>query len=239
MTVLAALQKAAIRLVGRKPQTVFESTGNFEIEIADMVNEVARDIAQYQDWQALTRIATITGDGTTTEFDLPADYDRMVVNNEVLDSAAWFWGYHRFPTVDTFLLAEQSGFTGVPGGWVIYDDAMRFAPAPATASTARFVYITKNIVRSESTAGKEEFTADTDTFVLPERLLTLGVVWRWRENKKLDAAGDQEAFIKALDEYAGKDGGGPAVIRRNSRNSFRGAHLAWPWELGPSTYIDS
>src|SRR3546814_14852216 len=67
----------------------------------------------------------------------------------------------------------------------------------------------------------------SDTFLLPERLLTLGLVWRWRENKKLDATGDQEAFIKALDEYAAKDKGS-RVIRSRSRLRLPGTHIAWP-----------
>jgi hypothetical protein len=114
---------------------------------------------------------------------------------------------------------------------------LRFSPAPAATAMLRFPYITKNLALAESTAPKDEFTADTDTFRLPERLLTLGLVWRWRENKKLDATGDQEAFVKALDEYAAKDRG-PVAIRRNSRRFFHGTHVAWPWELGPSTYVD-
>src|SRR3546814_14673647 len=71
----------------------------------------------------------------------------------------------------------------------------------------------------------------SDTFLLPERLLTLGLVWRWRENKNLDATGDQEAFIKALDEYAAKDKGS-RVIRSRSRLSLPGPHIDWPYELG-------
>ena len=229
MTVLTALQSAALRLVGRRPQTFFDSSGTLELELTDMVNEVARDIAKYQDWQALVRLQTLNGDSTQTEFELPADYDRIIMGGVMRDGSSWLWGFHHYASLDAFLIAEQSGFTGTPGGWVIYGDRLRFSPAPTT--TARFAYITKNIVKEESTKTKSEFTADTDEFLLPERLLTLGVVWRWRENKKLDATGDQEAFIKALDEYAGKDGG-PVVIRRNAVRGFGNTHLAYPWELG-------
>src|SRR3546814_5064934 len=48
------------------------------------------------------------------------------------------------------------------------------------------------------------------------RVITLGLVWRWREMKKLNFAGDQEAFTKALDEYASKDAGSK-VIRYGGR----------------------
>lgn len=238
MTVLAAMQSAAIRLIGRKPSPFFGSTQTFELEMCDLVNEVAQDIARYQDWQALTAIAPLTGDGTTTEFDLPADFDRMLQASFVQDTASWAWGYRAYSSIDAFTFDEARGWNAAPGGWIIYGGKMRFSPAPATSAAIRFPYITKNIVTAESTAPQEAFTADTDTFRLPERLLTLGLVWRWRENKKLDATGDQEAFVKALDEYAVKDAG-PRVIRRTSQRSFHGTHLAWPWELGPSTYVDS
>lgn len=227
MTVLAAMQSAAVRLMGRKPQTFFGGSGTFEIEIADLVNEVADDIAKYRDWQALVRTASIGGDGVTTEYDLPDDYDRMPVSSEVMDLTSW--GYIRFTDINTFLLAQSSGFTGTPGGWIIYADKLRFSPAPSEPAT--FPYITKNWARAASEQPKSVFSLDTDTFLLPERLLTLGLVWRWREMKKLDASGDQEAFIKALDEYAAKDGGS-RVQRRNSSRLFPGTRPAWPWELG-------
>ena len=231
MTVLSALQSAAIRLMGRKPGTFFGAQGNLELELTDLVNEVAIDIAKYQDWQALTRIGSVTGDGATTEFDLPADFDRFTLAGVVQDGVSWAWGYQHYLDLDAFLYDELRGFDATPGGWIIYGDKLRFSPAPGDAAQARFPYITKNIARDFSTAPKEAFTADTDEFLLPDRLLTLGLVWRWRENKGLAGAGDQEAFIKALDEYAAKDGG-PTVIRRNGSASFGNTHLAYPWTLG-------
>lgn len=231
MTVLTALQSAALRLMGQRPSTFYGAAGLFEAELADLANEVAADVAKYQDWQALIRLGTVTGDGTETEFNLPADYDRMTTGGDVADLSGTFWGYHAFTDLNAFLYAEARDFNAAPGGWVIYGNRLRFAPAPAAAVTATFPYITANWAVDISTAAKPAFTADTDSFALPERLLTLGLVWRWRENKKLDASGDQEAFIKALDEYAVKDRGSRSY-RKNSRRAFPGTHVAWPYELG-------
>lgn len=229
MTVLAALQSAALRLAGRRPQTFFDASGKLEMELCDLVNEVAQDIARYQDWQDLIRLETITGDGSTSEFDLPEDYDRFPVVAAVQDYTNWAWGYYHYTDLDRFLYDEASDFNALPGGWIIYGGKMRFSPAPSSTASARFPYITKNIVRDFSTSPKPEFTKDDDSFILPERLLTLGLVWRWRENKGLANTGDQEAFILALDQYASKNGG-PKVIRRNS-HSLPG-RPAWPWTLG-------
>jgi hypothetical protein len=229
MAILAAMQSAAIKLQGRRPSAFFGVTDVFEMEISDLINEVAADIAKSHDWQALTNVATITGDGSTTTFVLPADYDRMLVNSALTDPTNWLWGYHGFTDINAFLVAEGQGFEPFPGGWIIYGNEMRFVPAPSTQ--ARFPYISSYWAQDATTALKAQFTDDGDTFLLPERLLTLGLVWRWRENKKLDFTGDQEAFTKALGEYAARDRGARSYSR-GSRHYYPGTYPAWPWELG-------
>jgi hypothetical protein len=225
------MQAAARRLMGQKPGTFFGSSGAFEQEIADLINDVARDIARHQDWQALVRIATVTGDGTTTDFALPDDYDRMLQNTEAQDLQSWFWGYGSFSDINTFLRFQAMGFTPFPGGWIIYGNRLRFSPAPGTGQTATYPYITNQWALAENTNPKSEFTADTDSFVLDEDLLTLGLIWRWRDNKGLPADGDIELYNSALSERGTKDRGS-RIIRRNSRRGFPGTRAGWPWELG-------
>lgn len=202
--ILSALQSAAVRLVGRKPSTFFGASGAFELEMCDLINEAAPDIAKYQDWQALVRIATINGDGATNEIALPSDYDRQLVNTDIQQTTNWVWGYYRITDINEFLFRQNSGWQPYPGGWIIYDNMLHFSPAPSGPS--EYPYISNQWATNNGTP-KTAFDNDTDEFVLPERLLTLWLVWRWRENKKLDSTGDMDAFTKALDEYANKDGG--------------------------------
>jgi hypothetical protein len=216
--ILSAMQSAGVRLVGQRPGTFFGASQKFELEICDLVNEVAQDVAKYQDWQALTRIATLTGNGAFKEFDLPADYDHQLIDADIQRSGNALWGYTHMASINDFTASGDSGWANtIPGGWIIYGNKLRFSPAPS--GQARFPYITKNWAVGEDMVGKPAFDSDSDTFLLPERLLTLGLVWRWRENKKLDATGDQEAFIKALDEYGGRDKGS-SIIRHNGRRRW-------------------
>lgn len=226
MTVQAALQRAALRLVGYKPTAFFGATQSLEIELCDLVNEVADDIWQYNEWQAGKRVATLTGLDVQ---DLPTDYDRMLQSSVIQDADTWLWGYAPYNDINQFLSDRDNGGMSTPGGWILYGDQLHFAPAPNT--NARFPYMTKNWAVAENGAPKDEFTNDNDTYLLNERLLTLGLVWRWRENKKLDASGDQDAFIKALDEYAAKDKGA-RVYASNSRRMFPNARVAYPYTLG-------
>lgn len=234
MPILAAMQSAAIRLMGQRPSVFFGASQNFEIEISDLVNEVAKDVVASADWQALIGIGVLTGDGSTTEFDLPADYEKMTVTAGVQDTTAWFWGYWAMTDINQFLYQESIGFQPYPGGWIIYGGKMRFVPAPPTDQNATFPYVSKNYARDAGTLEtKPAFTSDGDEFLLPERLLTLGLVWRWRENKKLDFTGDQEAFMKAIGEYAAKDKG-TRIYRRSGYMRLPGTYPAWPWALGPA-----
>lgn len=236
MTILSALQSAAVRLIGRKPTTFFDAQGKFELELADLVNEVAADVQKYHDWQALVRVAVITGDGTSTDFPLPDGYDRMLVKTDLQDTQYWPWGYYPYQDINSFLFDEARNFQPYPGGWIIYNNRVRFVPAPFSAAEATFPYITSSAVRDTSTgAMKASFTADTDEWLLPERLLTLGLVWRWRENKGL-ATADQEAFTKALDEYAGKDAGSIILRRNGYATAGLRTHTAWPYSLGGNGY---
>lgn len=231
MAVLDAMQSATLRVAGRKPSVFFGAPDSMvlEAEICDLVNEVAEDIVQYRDWQALKRVATIPAT-TADAYDLPADYKRMTTDATLTKSGWWLWGYFRYGDLDTFITDKNANLGISPGGWIIYGDQIHFYPKPE--GEAQFPYVSKHYVRcNDSAQCKSRFTGDQDEFLLPERLLTLGLVWRWREMKKLDYTGDMEAFTKALSEYASKDGGARTYALRR-RNSFPGARLAWPGTLG-------
>lgn len=233
MALLNALQSAAIRLVGRKPSVFFSSTEQFESEMVDLANEAASDITSYQDWNSLVSVANFTGDGTITSFDMPAGYDRMMLTAEVQDLANWVWGYQHVPSVNDFLIAQARELGPYPGIWCIFDDKFNFYPAPPAGQLASFPYINKNYALGSDGTQKAAFTKDDDEFRIPggERLLTLWLVWRWRENKKLDATGDQENFVKAIDDLSAKDKGSRVYRSRPSR--IRGRfYYAWPGTLG-------
>lgn len=229
MTVGAAMEKAAIRLVGYRPSSFFSSNDQLAVELCDLVNEVAQDIVASHEWQGLTRIHEIVPDGGTS-YPRPADYGRMLVGTEIDHSHAPLWGYYHAATMGEFVAMRERNWPNYPGVWALFEDRFNFAPAPTGVGI--FPYISKNYaIASGSGDKKPEFTADSDTFVLPERLLTLGLVWRWRENKKLDFTGDQEAFMKAISEESGKDKGSRPIFKRRS-SRIAGIYRAWDGTLG-------
>lgn len=234
MTVLSAMQSAAIKLIGRKPSVFFSSQNQFEMEIVDLVNEAATDIMRYTDWQSLIQVANFTGDGLIDAFDMPSGYDRMVLTADIQDANNYVWGFQHVPSVSDFMMVKIRALAPWPGVWSIYDDKFNFYPAPPAGQLATFPYISKNYaLAADGTTTKPAFTADDDTFRVKngERLIALWLVWRWRENKKLDFTGDQENFVKALDEVAAKDRG--SRVYRSYTSRLRGNFgWAYPYQLG-------
>ena len=234
MAILDAMQKAAQRLVGYKPATFFASGQDQGIEpdLCDLINEVARDVVASNDWQGLTKVAYFTGNGTTEEFAKPTDYERQLVRTDIQDPNNWVFGYYHCTDINEFLWRKNRGLGPWPGIWILYGDQFHFWPAPGDQQLAQWPYISNAYGnRASDGAAISEFTRDDDTFKLPERLLTLGMIWRWRENKKMDFTGDQEAFMKAISEYSAKDKGSTIIRSRSSRINGN-FHYAWPWELG-------
>ncbi len=218
MTLLTALQSASIRLMGRRPNAFASSTSKFELELMDLANEVATDIMKSHEWQALKRVHTITGDGTGVAFPLPADFDRFLLDTDMIGrDARWGQWFSKCDDINEFTSRSTGEWeTSWPGLWTVYGNQIRFVPAPEDERVLPFPYITKNYVKGD----KASFTSDTDEFVLSERLLTLGLVWRWRENKKLDYTGDFEAFQKAFGEESAKDGGNSIYRSGNRRLEY-------------------
>lgn len=190
------------------------STNKFELELMDLANEVATDIMKSHEWQALKRVQTITGDGATVDYSMPADFDRFLIDTDMMGrDDRWGQWFEKCDDINEFTARTNDEWQASwPGIWTVYGGQIRFVPAPEDGRILSFPYISKNFV----SGNKSAFSADTDEFVLSERLLTLGIVWRWRENKKFDYTGDFEAFQKSFGEESAKDGGN-AIYRTGSR----------------------
>jgi len=231
MSVLTASQSAALRLQGTRPATFFSSNSTFEREIVDLVNEVADDIASAKEWRALTKLYELTGDGTTEGFDLPADYDRMPTNGVVFRPDWSTWCYTPARTLDQFQYLRNGQPAPQPGAWIILEGQMKFQPPIATGDRAQFFYLTKNWARSSGGISKSAFTADDDTYLLDERLLTLGLIWRWKAQKGLEYAEDLSNYDRRLEEISGRDSA-PRIHAEGRATFGYAANVAYPWPLG-------
>lgn len=228
MTVLSACQDAAklLRPSSTPPSIIFTSSDPFAIELAALSNEAATAIAKYYDWQKLITLKTQAGDGSATAFDLPSDYDRMLVKGAVFKTSI-LRPMQPVRDFDIWLDHRIRSYGIVDGEWIIFGGQINIEPALASTDSAKFYYVSNLIVTDEDTSTKSTFDADTDTFRLPERLLTLALIWRWRQRKGFDYAEDMRNYEIALAEEVNRDRGSH-MVRVGMPRISTGAELAFP-----------
>jgi hypothetical protein len=150
--------------------------------------------------------ATFTGDGTTTLFTFPA-------------SGQLFWSlqpsmtftssvYPATPLIgpineDDLLLLKALPFNTQPSVWRrVFSNQIEFFPALGAGEIVSYVYASTLWIQSAGAVAQARWLADTDVSIIPEDLITLATVWRWKRAQGLDYAEEMRTAESTFDIYA-------------------------------------
>ena len=112
----------------------------------------------------------------------------------------------------------------------IRGDHLLINPIPAAPlSTLAFEYMSSYGVVSASGTAKSAITADSDTFVFPERILRRGLSARWKQVKGLPYQSDETQYYNLLNNYIAKDKAKPRINVANSK----------PTDILPGVFVPS
>lgn len=231
MTVLSVARDVCLMIGLDQPETLMGSTDREYAELARIARDTAWAICTAFDWQVLQQINTYTGDGVTTAFDLPADYNRMLENAQ-LWSSRWIWAFNHIANPDEWLEMLVVPYTFINGNWSIFGGQIHFLPVMQSTETIKFFYVTKNIVSATDGTPKETFTDDEDTLRVAEKLLELGMIWKWRESKGLPYDEARSNFQAEFLRQTRHDAGSKGIVRGTYRKPGRGPRLAFPQTIG-------
>lgn len=94
-------------------------------------------------------------------------------------------------------------------------------PVPAASHTFAFEYAsTYWILGADGTTYKQYFTLDTDTILLPEELVIMGLRWRWKKEKGFDYAEDFRTYEMQVKDALGRDGSKRTLAMDGGRHSM-------------------
>jgi len=207
MTVLSTVQSACSVLGLEIPSVLFTNTTRTWVEMQNLVNFCAKQLLEEYDWQRLKKIATVTGDGTLLAFPLPDDYDRMVKDANLWGPTFTFYPSQQVSDVNTWLQLEVYSPEPWEPRWSLFGGNLNIMPVLEAATELKFFYVSNLIVKSDTTPDQTEFKADTDSFVLDERLLDLCIRYVWKKTKMLDYAAELQDYETALSKAMFKDTG--------------------------------
>lgn len=231
MSLLTVFQQACTSGIAlEKPAAVYGSTTREHIELANIANEMAAMIAASHEWQILNKIAVITGDGTTEDFALPSDFDRMLDKSQ-LWSTSLETPLSPISDRDDWLELDIKTFDFVINAWILYAGEIHIKPALSTGVQVKYFY-QSNLWGLNGSTPISEFTADTNTFRIDERLLKLGIIWKWREMKGLPYAEDLATYERLLAKLAMRDKGS-RIIRLGKAVLPRDTTVAYPQSIVP------
>jgi hypothetical protein len=112
--------------------------------------------------------------------------------------------------------------------WTLLGGLINVHPVPAVTDEFAYYYVSnKWIGNAAGTSTYAEWAADTDLPRIPDKLLRLGLTWRWKQAKGLDYAEDLETFEREAEKAIGEDRGQRSIP---TARTFRGGYPAnfWP-----------
>lgn len=178
------------------------------LQLLRLLEEEGTDLSKRGSWEGLTNEATHTtlaseDQGAITS--IATNGYRHIVNNTIWDRT------DRLPIA---LLGSTDWQTlkaitnqGPRYRYRFRGGRMLVSPVPAAGHTWAFEYLSKNwILGADGVTYKQYFTLDTDTILLPEDLVLMGLRWRWKKEKGLEYAEDQRTYEMQVKDELGWDG---------------------------------
>jgi hypothetical protein len=210
-TILQVVQDISVQIGLDSPSVAVNSSDTKVDQIMRLVMAAGNDLAGEHSWSMLRNIKTFPGIASQIQTGQPpADFDRFTPNTYL-----WDVGMRR-PVIgalnsDEWLMVTVQAVTAVQKYWSMQQGVINILAAPAVTDSFRYEYVSKNWIRPineiTNVNDKARFTIDTDFPIIPSDLLTLSVVWRWKQSKGLDYAEDMATFEGAKEKMIGDDRG--------------------------------
>lgn len=209
MTLLAIVNEAQAALNLPVTTTVFSNTGQTQRQLLNLCNIEGRELADEYAWQALVTetsfTTTATEEQTHSSADLPADLgwiiDETLYNRTAVLRIIGPLGAREWQDQKAF------GAAGADSQYRIRGNSFWILPAPTASQSVYYEYVSNKWV--QNAAGSTNYTgwqADTDVGRIPEHLLTLGLIWRWKAAKGFDFSKDEDAYLIAKGRKTSRDG---------------------------------
>jgi 3-methyladenine DNA glycosylase Tag len=208
LSLLTLVQDAADRLGVVRPTSVVGSADQQVRQLLSLAQQEGKELSRRFAWQVLTKEQTITATATETQANaIPADFDRVVNDT--------FYNRTANRKVEGPLNAQEWADYKASVSTVLFDafrvrgDSLLLAPTPTAGDSYVYEYVsTWWCTTSAGTTGTlAAWASDDDIGILPEELMTLGVVWRFLRAKGLDYAEAFRSYEVAVMQRQGWDGG--------------------------------
>lgn len=168
-----------------QPTALFTSNDDGFVQLAALMNEGLDDLTTRHTWGALQQECLHTALALEDQGDLDTIAPSgllKIIRNEIWNrtTGLLLQGPVSSSSWQSF---KASGISGPTTMWRVRLNHLLTLPVPTAGHTIAFEYASNFAVLTAAAVRQMYFTADTDTFLLPERLMYAWLRWRWKAEK--------------------------------------------------------
>lgn len=198
MSLLTICQNVCAELSIPIPGLVAANADPTTVQLKMLVQRVGDEVAREHDWSDLMVPRTFTASGSSPEpSEPPNDWERFATNAVIWNNSR-LWQLNGPVDVQTWQRNTVIHTNPVPQIWRIQSGHLAIYPNNV-GETISYFYLSANWINLAGGGTSATWVADGDTAILPERIIELGTVWRWKRAKGLDFALERETYKDQLE----------------------------------------
>lgn len=215
------VQSSAVRIGVQKPSTVSSNTNIEVMELLEFAQEEGRELAKRGAWQVLRKEFTFATSAAETQSNYSiTDLDRFIADT--------IWNRTRklplFGPLNPKEWQAIKSFSSSPitNSFTLRGGIFLMSPTPTAGDNVYGEYFSKNFCQSSGGTGQSSWAADTDTGVLDERIMGLGIIVRFKAAKGLDYSTDLAKYETQVQQALEQDKPDRAIDLAGVRRSGPG-----------------
>tara|TARA_R100001443_G_scaffold111854_1_gene124978 strand:- start:12 stop:722 length:711 start_codon:yes stop_codon:yes gene_type:complete len=227
MTILSMCQNVADFTGFERPTSVISNTDPIARQLLALAQREGKQLMRVSDWAILKKEHTFSTSNGTAAYALPSDFDRLVLetsynrsDNDILtgpiSSSEYQLVNHGMATTGTtekFRLKAAS-------------NALKFEldPTPSSTQTIGFEYVSTQFCQSSGGSGQAAWAADTDTGILDETTMEMGITWRFKAAHGLEYGEDYKQYQLEVRQAVARNGSSPVLQLDDARKLIVGPY---------------
>ena len=215
MATLLGIARDAMGEVGVPlPSSIAGSTDPRAVSLLALAKRELYTLSTRKWWPCLIYSTTFNTVVGQEQYDLPVDFGALVPATHYINSRPEELRGSLGPHDWSRDKAYGSIFS-IPGFRIFgATKKVSIVPVPTAVETYGYEYRTKYFATAAGTgSGKETFTSDDDTPVVPGDLIKLGIVWRYKRSRGFDYAEDFREYQEMVEQqYAQMLGSGILTV---------------------------
>ncbi len=203
LSFLALVQQACSEMNITAPSSCIGNQDQQVIQLVALANAEGIECASTETaqgaWPVLRKTYTFNFVDGQQSYALPSDYDFMVYDTMWDTTQHWRVIGPVNPTGWNTLQYGQITAAAPFYRFKVEDNLLSIFPTPNSTDTIAFTYVSTGWCKSISGTPQSSWMADTDTYLLDDRLFVLGLKARFKQAKGLDYSAELALYNKRLD----------------------------------------